>query len=292
VQEIEATGEFAASKVTDCVTPDAETDADVLAGTAAALMVNVALVMPVPIVTVVGIVRLGKDESSEMEVLACAGLASVKVHVPVPGVWMVVGLQTNVAFNGGYTVRTVVRDTVVVVAVIVSLMLPVSDAALAVKVALLLPASIVSEAGTATLGLLLASVTPTPTPEAVLLRVTEQVLEPPCGILAGLQLMDATFGEVRTVSGAVFTVPFIVALSRAVKSVTGVPAMAEKPTLLDPAGTRTLAGTVTIELSLASVTVNPPSGAAAVKLTVQLAEVVVAMAPGAQVRLASDALPA
>jgi hypothetical protein len=255
-------------------------------------MVNVALVMPVPIVTVVGIVRLGKDESSEMEVLACAGLASVKVHVPVPGVWMVVGLQTNVAFNGGYTVRTVVRDTVVVVAVIVSLMLPVSDAALAVKVALLLPASIVSEAGTATLGLLLASVTPTPTPEAVLLRVTKQVLEPPCGILAGLQLMDATFGEVRTVSGAVFTVPFIVALSRAVKSVTGVPAMAEKPTLLDPAGTRTLAGTVTIELSLASVTVNPPSGAAAVKLTVQLAEVVVAMAPGAQVRLASDALPA
>lgn len=251
-----------------------------------------ALVMPVPMVTAVGIVRLGEDESSETEVLAWAGLASVRVHVPVPGVWMVVGLQSKVAFNGWYTVRTVVRATVVVVAVMMPLMFPAFAAALAVKVAWLLPASIVTEPGTVTLGLLLESVTLTPAPEAVLLIVTEHVLEPPCGMFAGMQPTDATFGEVRTVMGAVFTAPFMVALNIAVKSVTGVPAMAEKPTLLDPAGTRTLAGTVTAELSLVRVTVKPPTGAGAVKLTVQLAEVAVAIAPGKQLRLASDVLPA
>jgi hypothetical protein len=292
--EIEPSAEFsAARRVTDCVMPpDAETEADVLAETAAALMVNVALVMPVPIVTVVGIVRLAEDESSETEVLASAGLASVRVHVPVPGVWMVVGVQTKVAFNGWYTLTTVVRATVVVVAVMVALMFPASDAALAVKVALLLPASIVTEAGRATLALLLASVTPTAAPEAVLLSVTEQVLELPCCMFAGMQLTDATFGEVRTARGNVVSAPFIVAVKMAVKSVTGVPAVAEKPTLLDRAGTRTLAGTDTAGLSLVSVTVRPPAGAIPVRLTVQLAEDVVAMAPGIQLRLASDAPPA
>jgi hypothetical protein len=100
--EIVAAAEFcAASRVTDCATlPAAEIEAVVLDGTDAALIVNVALVMPVPIVTVVGIVRLADDESRDTEVLACAGLFSVRVQVPVPGVWMVVGLQTNAAFNG------------------------------------------------------------------------------------------------------------------------------------------------------------------------------------------------
>ncbi len=83
-----AAAEFcAASKVTDCVTlPAAEIEAVVLDGTDAALIVNVALVMPVPIVTVVGIVRLADEEISDTEVLACAGLFSVRVHAPVPGV--------------------------------------------------------------------------------------------------------------------------------------------------------------------------------------------------------------
>src|SRR5690349_10492108 len=58
--EIVAAAEFcAASRVTDCATlPDAEIEAVVLDGTDAAVIVNVALVMPIPIVTVVGIVKL------------------------------------------------------------------------------------------------------------------------------------------------------------------------------------------------------------------------------------------
>jgi len=252
----------------------------------------VALVMPVPIVTAVGIVRLAEDEDSEMEVLAVAGLASVRVHVPVPGVWMVVGVQTRVACNGWYTLTTVVRDTVVVVAVMVSLMSPASDAAVAVKVAWLFPTSIVTEAGTVTLELLLASFTPTPAPEAALLSVTKHVLELPSGMFAGLQLTDATFGEVSTVRGYVVTAPLIVAVNMAVKSVTGVPPVAEKTALLDPAVTRTFPGTVTAGLSLVNVTVKPPAGAFPVRVTVQLAEDVVAMAPGVQLRLASDMPPA
>lgn len=185
--------------------------------------------------------------------------------------------------------RTAVRDTVVVVAVMVSLMFPASDAALAVKVALLLPICTVTEPGTATLGLLLASATPTLAPDTVLLSVTEQLLELPCAIFAGTQLTDVTLGEVRTLRGNVVTAPFMVALSITVKSLGGVPAVAEKFTLFDPAGTRTLAGTVTTVLSLVSETVTPPAGAFPVRLTTQLAEDVVATAPGVQFRLASDA---
>src|SRR5260370_36881525 len=97
-----AADEFcAASSVRDCETlPAAETEAVVVAGTGAAVTVNVELVIPVPIVIVVGRVRLVVDESREMDVLACAALVSVRVHVPVPGVWIVVGVQTMLAFSG------------------------------------------------------------------------------------------------------------------------------------------------------------------------------------------------
>ena len=202
---------------------------------------------------------------------------------------MVIGLQISVALKGWYTVSTVVRDTVVVVAVMVSLMLPASDAALAVNVALLLPGGMVTEPGRATLELLPASVTPTPDPVAVLLSVTEHVLELPWGMFAGLQLTEATLAEVRTLMGNVVTAPFIVALNITVKSVVEAPALAEKFTRFNPARTRTVAGTVTTGLSLFNVIVNPPAGALPVRLTVQAAEVVVATTAGAQLRLASDA---
>ena len=91
----------AARRVTDCETlPAAETEAVVLDATDAALMVKVALLIPVPIVTTVGVVRLTEEETREIEVLACAGLFNVSVQVPVPGVWMDVGVHTRVAFKG------------------------------------------------------------------------------------------------------------------------------------------------------------------------------------------------
>src|SRR5215471_15632454 len=88
----------AARRVTDCVLPPVmEIDADVSAATADAVIVNVALVIPDPIVTVVGIVRLPEDEISETEVLAGAGFVTITVQMPVPGVWMAVGVQLRLA---------------------------------------------------------------------------------------------------------------------------------------------------------------------------------------------------
>jgi len=66
---------------------------------------------------------------------------------------------------------------VALVAVMVSLTFPASDAALAANVALVLPAGIRTVEGMATFGLLPPSVTFTPAPEAALLSVTEQLLE-------------------------------------------------------------------------------------------------------------------
>ena len=67
--------------------------------------------------------------------------------------------------------------------------------------------------------------------------------------------------------------------------------LAHKGRLFSAHKAELLAGTVTSELSLVSVTVKPPAGAIPVRLTVQLAEDVVAMAPGVQLRLASDMPP-
>jgi hypothetical protein len=48
------------------------------------------------------------------------------------------------------------------------------------------------------------------------------------------------------------------------------PTVAVKEALVNPAPTLTLAGTVILALLLDNVTVDPPAGAAAVKVTVQL----------------------
>jgi hypothetical protein len=80
--------------------PAALTVTGVLAETAAAFTVNATAVMPLPIITEVGSVRPALDELSEKEVLARAGLRRVRVHVLVPGVWMVAGSQARLGPAG------------------------------------------------------------------------------------------------------------------------------------------------------------------------------------------------
>ena len=64
-----------------------------------------ALVIPVPIVTDDGTSRLALLELREKLELVGAGLASVIVHVLLPGVWMLAGLHTKVALLApGWTV--------------------------------------------------------------------------------------------------------------------------------------------------------------------------------------------
>ena len=58
---------------------------------------NVALVIPVPIVTDGGTDRLTLLALREKVEFVGAGLARVMVHVLLPGVWTLAGLQTKVA---------------------------------------------------------------------------------------------------------------------------------------------------------------------------------------------------
>ncbi len=70
----------------------------------------------------------------------------------------------------------------------------------------------------------------------------------------------------------VFETPPALAVRTAVWAVVTAATVAVKPTLDDDAGTVTVAGTLTLVFPLASVTGNPPAGAAALSVTVQAAD--------------------
>jgi len=80
--------------------PVALTVAAVLAETAAAFTVNVTAIMPLPIITDEGSVRLVLDELRGKDVLARVGLRRVRVQVLVPGVWIVAGVQVRLGPAG------------------------------------------------------------------------------------------------------------------------------------------------------------------------------------------------
>ena len=76
--------------------------------------------------------------------------------------------------------------------------------------------------------------------------------------------------------------PSALAVNVAVCAVVTVVAVAVKLALVAPAATVTVAGTVTAELLLARLTVNPPLGAAALSATVQLSVPAPVIVPLAQ----------
>ena len=76
--------------------------------------------------------------------------------------------------------------------------------------------------------------------------------------------------------------PLALAVNVAVCAVVTVVAVAVKLALVAPAATVTVAGTVTAELLLARLTVNPPLGAAALSATVQLSVPAPVIVPLAQ----------
>jgi len=75
--------------------PKALTTAVDLTATEAACAVNVALIIPVPIVTDGGTDRLTLLELREKVELVGAGLVRLMVQVLLPGVWTLAGLQTK-----------------------------------------------------------------------------------------------------------------------------------------------------------------------------------------------------
>ena len=206
LQDREVTEEFGfdpatSESATEAFWPTAERYTVVLAETEVAVAVNVVLVKPAPMVIDGGIVTLVLEELSVTVVLACAALPRLKVHVLTPGVWMVAGAQIKLAgLAAGVMVSAIVRMTEPAAAEIVAPPLEALAATVAVTLADVEPAGIMTEPGTLTCELLLDKVTEIPPAGAAAVREMAQVLEPPAATVAGAQAMDARADCGATVS--------------------------------------------------------------------------------------------
>src|SRR5687767_12003713 len=139
-----------------------------------------------------------------------------------------------------------------------------------VNVALAAPAGTVTLAGTEAAPLLLESATCAPPAGAGPFSVTVPLAVVPPATLEGLMLRDE-INAGTTASGAVLVAPPYEPEMVAEVGVDTALVLTLKFALVAPAGTVTLAGTVTAALSLDSVTCAPPAGAAAVSVAVPVA---------------------
>ncbi len=142
---------------------------------------------------------------------------------------------------------------------------------MALKFAVVAPTVTVTEAGTVSKALLLANVTVEPPAGAVCVSVTVQLLTALCPRLVGLHTTPETNTGAKRLIVAVFELAPSVAVTVALWLLAIVAAAVPlKFAEVAPAVTVTEAGTVSSALLLASVTVEPPVGAAAFKATEQL----------------------
>ena len=122
---------------------------------------------------------------------------------------------------------------------------------------------------------------------AALVSVTVHVALWPVPKVTGAQLSDDSCAGAARFSVKVCEPLLALAVTIAVWSVVTVPTVAVNATVVAPAGTVTLPGTVVLALLLESVTANPPAGAAAFSVTVQEEDPGVFTVPGEQLKLLS-----
>src|SRR5579864_2822085 len=233
---------------------------------AGALAVNVALDVPVPIVTSAGTVTA----ELPLDRLTLAGLVvtlvRLTVQVELPGAVKVLGEHVRLERTGappvfGVRVRVAVLDVPLQLAVSTAVVFALTAAAaLAANVAIEVPAEMVTDAGTVTAGfpldrLTLAGVS------AALVRLTVQV-ELPGGVnVLGMHVRLESTGAaaVLRVRVAVLDVPFQVAVrTTEVFAPTAAAALAVKFALDVPVPMVTDAGTVTAGFPLDRLTVAGP----------------------------------
>jgi hypothetical protein len=249
--------------------------ADVVALTAtAALAVNVALVVPVPMVIDAGTLTAGFPLDRLTLTGLSAALARLTVQVELPGGVNVVGEQLRLdnTGTGAFSVSAAVLEAPFQVAVSTTGVFALTAvAALAVKVALDVPVPIVTDAGTVTAALPLDRLTLAGL-SAALVKLTVQV-EVPGGVnvLGEHVRLPSTGGAgALRVRVAVFDVPLQVAVSTTeVFALTAAAAVAVNVVLEAPVPIVTDAGTVTAALPLDRLTLAGLS-AALVRLTVQV----------------------
>jgi hypothetical protein len=168
------------------------TKAVVLAETAEAVAVNVALLLPLAMVMDGGTVTLELDEVSSTSVSNGAGLWRRSVQLLAPGVCTVVGAQVRPACPpANAMVSTVDCTTVLALANIVALPPEAPVDTIALTLVVVLPAGIKIDPGKLTCGLPDESATVMPPCGAALVRESVQVLEPPGTTVVGLQLTAA-----------------------------------------------------------------------------------------------------
>ncbi len=176
--------------------------------------------------------------------------------------------------------RAKVSVTLPALAVRVAVCAVLTEETVAVKAAMVEPAAAVTVAGTVTAELLLARLTQKPPLGAAALSATVQVSVPAPEIDPLAQLSEDRFAVGVGVGAAgdavasscrakFFVTPLAPAVNVAVCAVLTAETVAKKLAVVALAATVTVPGTVTAELLLARLTVNPPLGAAALSATVQ-----------------------
>jgi hypothetical protein len=208
-------------------------------------------------------------DSVTLEPPAGAALDSVTVQFDVAPELTVDGLHVSDDTLGGLTkVRVALADpfkVAVIWALESVVMFPID----ALNDIVVWPAATLTDPGTLTDALPLASVTLEPPDGAALDSVTVQFEVAPESTVDGLHVSDDTLGGLTRVSVALAD-PFNVAVICALESVLMVPAEALNDAAVWPAATLIDPGTLTDALLLASVTLEPPDGAALDSITVQL----------------------
>lgn len=276
-----APGGFTASAAV-LVTPakTAEIVTAVEAVTEVVVTVKLALVAPVATVTLAG--TLAAVASSESDTTAPPeGAAALKVTVPVEELppWTVVGdsdRAESVGAGGGaalpFTVSVAVRETPFAEAVMVVVRVVSATTVQTGKVALLSPPGTVIVAATVAAAVfeLVRETTRPPGGAAPPLRKMVPVtLWPPVTVAGESPREDGTTGGGGgvTVSAVLLVAPKVPVMVTDVDAVTDT-VLTVKVTLVAPAGTVTLAGTLAAAELSESVTTAPPVGAAAVKMAV------------------------
>jgi hypothetical protein len=183
---------------------------------------------------------------------------------------MVVGLQLSEETPRVSRFSMIAWETPLRVAVTVAVLLPVKALAVTVKAADVEPAATVTEAGVASWELLSESETEEPPAGAAAVRVTIQLPVALGARMVGLQASEERAADASRFTVAVFETPLIVAVTVAAWLLVTAPAVTVNVADVEPDATVTEAGVVSPLLLSESETEEPPAGAAALSVTVQV----------------------